>query len=172
MDISEIFLDSVKKRFRSYQVLGEKAMAQLSEPQLHQQPEENSNSIAVIVHHISGNLISRFTDFLSADGEKPWRQRDLEFEETDWNRAQLMETWKKGWDCLFSALDALKQADLVKTIQIRSESLNVTDAIHRQLAHHAYHIGQIVYLAKWMQGKNWQNLSVPRKKNNPSVDHA
>ncbi|HUX83787.1 MAG TPA: DUF1572 family protein, partial [Chitinophagaceae bacterium] len=159
MDTGSAYLESVTKRFQSYRELGEKAIGQLTDDQLLLQPEKNSNSIAVILSHISGNLISRFQDFLDSDGEKPWRDRDGEFEEIPRTRKFLMDEWKKGWDQLFTALGGLKESDLTRTVQIRGEGLTVVDALNRQLAHHASHIGQIVYVAKMIRGDGWTTLS-------------
>ncbi len=162
MDTAAAYLESVTKRFQSFREMGEKAIAQLTDDQLLLQPERNSNSIAVILSHISGNLISRFTDFLGSDGEKPWRDRDAEFEEIPRSRNFLMDQWKKGWDLLFSALGSLEGADLTGKIRIRGESLTVVDALTRQLSHHASHVGQIIYVAKMIRGDAWTTLSIPK----------
>ena len=161
MDIQSAYLESIKIRFSYYRDLGEKAIAQLNDAQLIFHADE-SNSIVMIIRHISGNLISRFTDFLESDGEKLWRNRDEEFREVKLSREELMEVWRNGWSCLFHALDLLNGDDLMKMVLIRGESLSVVDALNRQLAHHAYHIGQIVFASKEMVGSGWQNLSVPK----------
>lgn len=161
-DISALLLESYRKRFLSYKELGEKAMLQLSDEQLHWKPDANSNSIAVIVKHMSGNMLSRFTDFLDSDGEKPWRERDAEFEESNWSKEELLEKWNLGWHCLMNALDSLKAEDLAKTVTIRSEPHSVVDALNRQLAHYPYHVGQIVYIAKALKGNDWNSLSIPK----------
>lgn len=163
MNLGTTYLDSIKKRFLSYKELGEKSIAQVDDHQIHWKPEENSNSITIIVKHMSGNMLSRFTDFLTTDGEKPWRERDAEFEEENCDKAGLLAIWEKGWQCLINTLDSLREEDLSKTITIRNEPLSVMDALNRQLAHHAYHVGQIVYIAKMIRSANWKTLSVPKK---------
>ena len=158
------YLKSVKKQFAQYKELGEKAMSQVSDEQLAWQPNEESNSISVIVKHLSGNMLSRWTDFLSADGEKEWRNRDEEFENDLSTREEILLTWNKGWICFFKALDSLQTTDLGKIIFIRGEAHTVTEAINRQLAHYSYHVGQLVYIAKMMQNEKWKSLSIPRNK--------
>lgn len=161
MSLEKQLLDSYKKRFLSYKELGEKAMDQLGDEQIVWRPDPASNSIAVIVKHMSGNMLSRFTDFLTSDGEKPWRERDAEFEEERCSKLQLMEKWDEGWTCFFQALNGLSEEDLHRTVTIRGEALAVTDALNRQLSHYAYHAGQIIYIAKVLKGKNWKSLSIP-----------
>lgn len=156
------FLSSAIKRLLYYKDLGDKTFEQLTVEDLHFTPGEGSNSIAVIVQHMHGNMLSRWTDFLTSDGEKEWRKRDAEFEEQNLNKQQLIELWKEGWKCLLDALRALSNADLEKTIYIRTEPLPVVDAINRQLAHYPYHVGQIIYLGKMIKNKNWKNLSIPK----------
>jgi hypothetical protein len=146
-----------------YKQLGEKAMAQIDDSQLNWQATEDSNSIANIVKHLWGNMLSRWTDFLTTDGEKPWRQRDGEFEVETMTRDSLMLRWNEGWNCLFAALDSLTDDDLEKIVYIRNEGHTVMDAIHRQIAHYAYHVGQIVYVAK-LRTAEWSSLSIPRNK--------
>jgi hypothetical protein len=158
----ENFLDSARKLFRYYKGLGEKAIAQLSDEQVLQQPNAASNSIALIVHHLSGNMLSRWTDFLSSDGEKTWRNREAEFEETYADKKAMMEAWDKGWKCLLDTLDALKPEDLSKIIYIRNEGQSVLEAIQRQLAHYPMHVGQIIYQAKVLKGNDFQSLSIPK----------
>lgn len=158
------YLGSIKKQFLYYKMLGEKAMEQLQEEQLCWQYNEESNSIAILVNHIAGNMLSRFTDFLTTDGEKPWRNRDVEFTNPFQNKAELMEHWNKGWDCLMNALNQLTQADLEKIIYIRNDGHTVTEAINRQLAHYPYHIGQMVFIAKMLKNEDWQTLSIARNK--------
>lgn len=172
MEFEATLLKDIRKRFQSYRDLGEKALMQLKNEHLHKVTEEGDNSIFVIVRHMSGNLQSRFTDFLTSDGEKPWRDRNLEFEEHP--MADLTETmaiWNKGWDVLFKALDDLKPEDLYRTIAIRGESLTVPDALLRQLSHHAYHVGQVVYLAKSFLNKDWQSLSIPKGHSHDFNEH-
>ncbi|WP_353140116.1 DUF1572 domain-containing protein [Pseudopedobacter sp.] len=160
------YLDSIKKQFLYYKMLGEKAIEQLNEEQLFWQYNEESNSIAVLVNHISGNMLSRFTDFLTSDGEKPWRNRDVEFANPLKSKLALMDLWAKGWECLMNALDPLTEADLEKVIYIRNDGHTVIEAINRQLAHYPYHIGQIVFIAKMLKNDDWKTLSIARNKSN------
>lgn len=163
MSLGKDYLASIIKRFKYYKVLGEKTFDQLNDWDFHYQPNEESNSIAIIIRHMVGNMLSRWTNFLTEDGEKEWRDRDNEFEVVDMTKQQLEEYWKKGWDCLFETLENLKKKDLKKTIYIREEPLSVIDAINRQLAHYSYHVGQIIHIAKTIKGKKFQNLSIPKK---------
>ncbi len=156
------YLEDALHVFRHYKRLAEGAMAQVSDRQLTASPDPESNSIAVIVKHMAGNMGSRWTDFLTTDGEKPWRNRDREFEDAPESRAALMELWERGWATLFCALEPLTEADLTRTITIRGEPHSVMQAVNRQLAHYPYHCGQIVYLAKHLRGAEWQSLSVAR----------
>lgn len=162
MSIGSSFLQSATKRLSYYKELGDKALAQLTDADLHFKPNEESNSIAIIIQHTAGNMLSRWTDFLTSDGEKEWRNRDTEFEEQQLTKQQLTDLWQKGWDCCLGALHSLTEEDLLKTIYIRSEGLPAIDAINRQLAHYPYHVGQIIYLARVIKNKEWQNLSIPR----------
>lgn len=162
MSIGTSFLQSAIKRLSYYKELGDKTLIQLSDADLHFQPNEESNSIAIIIQHTAGNMISRWTDFLTSNGEKEWRNRDTEFEEQNLTRQQLTDYWQKGWDCCLNTLNALTEDDLLKTIYIRSEGLLVVDAINRQLAHYPYHVGQIIYAAKLIKNSNWQNLSIAK----------
>ena len=139
-------------------------MAQVSEEKLFYQPNEDSNSIAVIVQHLAGNMLSRWTDFLTTDGEKEWRNRDAEFETNTTGREELMLFWNKGWQCLETAMGSLTEEDLGKIIYIRNEGHTVLEAINRQLAHYPYHVGQIVFLAKLLHAEEWKSLSIPRNK--------
>jgi hypothetical protein len=148
--------------FLYYKGLAERAMAQATDEQLTVALDNEMNSMAIIVKHMSGNMQSRFTDFLTSDGEKPWRNRDTEFEDPPATREALLAMWEKGWQCLFGALAPLTDADLARTVMIRGEAHSVMQAIHRQVAHYAYHCGQIVFLAKHLQHLNWESLSVPR----------
>ena len=156
------FLISSRKLFQYYKELGEKAIAQIDDEHLNWRPNESSNSVALIVHHLSGNMLSRFTDFLTSDGEKSWRNREAEFEEGYPGRAEMMEAWSRGWDKVFEALDGLKEGDLDKVIYIRNEGHTVMDAIQRQLAHYPHHVGQILYIGKLVKGSDWKSLSIPR----------
>ena len=160
----ESYLESIKKQFEYYKALGDKTFGQLTDEQLFWQPNETSNSIGIIVGHLAGNMLSRWTDFMTSDGEKTWRNRDLEFELILKTRKQLKDKWEAGWACLFAAINPLIPADLEKEIYIRNMGHTVTEAINRQLAHYAYHIGQIVFLAKLAQNENWKSLSIPKGK--------
>jgi hypothetical protein len=162
MSIGKLFLQSAIKRLSYYKDLGDKTFAQLSEADFHSQPNEESNSIAIIIQHTAGNMLSRWTNFLTTDGEKEWRNRDVEFEEQHLTKQQLIEFWQKGWDCCLGSLNSLTDEDLFKTIYIRSEGLLAIDAINRQLAHYPYHVGQIIYVAKIIKNKDWQNLSIAK----------
>src|SRR5579885_2461907 len=150
--------------FRQYKKLGEGAMAQLSEEQLLVTIDPESNSIAIIVKHMAGNMRSRWTDFLTSDGEKPDRNRDSEFVEPPQTREQLMHMWNDGWSRVFEALEPLSDADLERKVFIRGEPHSVMQAVNRQIAHYSYHVGQIVFLAKHLKGTAWKSLSVPRNK--------
>lgn len=156
------YLTNTKKLFQYYKGLGEKAIAQLSDEHINWKPNEASNSVALIVHHLSGNMLSRFTDFLTSDGEKPWRNREAEFEVGYKDRAEMMQAWEKGWNQLFTTLDSLGEGDLEKIIYIRNEGQTVMDALQRQLAHYPHHVGQILYIAKILKGDAWQSLSIPK----------
>lgn len=162
MAIGKDFLETAIKRLKYYKDLGDKTFEQLSDADFHYQPNEASNSIAVIIQHVSGNMLSRWTYFLTEDGEKEWRQRDDEFEVHSWSKQQLIAIWEKGWDCFISTLESLKKKDLDKTVTIRKEELTVVDAINRQLAHYPYHIGQIVYIGRMIKDQDWKNLSIPK----------
>lgn len=164
----EDYLESVKKQFLYYKMLGEKAMDQLQEEQLFWQYNSESNSIAILVNHITGNMLSRFTDFLTTDGEKPWRNRDAEFVNPFHNKGELMERWNTGWSCLMNTLNQLKKEDLEQIVYIRNDGHTVTEAINRQLAHYPYHIGQLVFIAKMLQNEHWKTLSIAR---NQSADY-
>lgn len=156
------YLTSTRKQFEYYKMLGEKTFAQVSDEQLFWQYNDESNSIAMIVKHLWGNMMSRWTDFLTSDGEKEWRQRDAEFENDIATREELLNKWNEGWDCLFSALDGLTIDDLSKEIYIRNQGHSVVEAINRQLAHYPYHVGQIVFIGKMVCDANWASLSIPR----------
>jgi hypothetical protein len=157
------YLEDSLALFAYYKKLAERAMDQLTDDQLFATLDGEANSIAIIVKHMSGNMLSRWTDFLTTDGEKPNRNRDAEFEAPPATRAALLATWGAGWACLFSALQPLTDADLARTVTIRGEVHSVLQAINRQLAHYPHHVGQIVLLAKHFAHDHWQSLSVPRK---------
>lgn len=155
-------ITSLRKLFGYYQDLGSKAMAQVKDEDLSRTIVEEGNSIAIVVKHLAGNMRSRFTDFLTTDGEKPWRDRESEFEGSYASREAMLADWNGGWTCLFGAMDALTDADLERLVVIRNESHTVQEALHRQLAHYAYHVGQIVLLARTFSDKQWTSLSIPR----------
>ena len=157
------YLEDSLSLFRYYKKLGEEAMAQVSDEQLLATLDPEMNSIAQMVKHIAGNMRSRWSDFLTSDGEKPDRNRDSEFEEPPATRAELMKMWEAGWGCLFSALEPLRESDAGRTVKIRGEAHSVMQAVNRQIAHYSYHIGQIVFLAKHLQQGQWKSLSIPRK---------
>ena len=158
------FIHSARNQFQFYKSLGEKTIAQLDDDQLFWQYNNESNSIAVIIHHLSGNMKSRWTDFLHSDGEKPWRNRDHEFEDVLQERSEIMSAWNEGWETLFNALDEINEHNLDQIIYIRNQEHSIIEAIHRQLPHYAYHVGQIVYLGKMLLNSNWNTLSVAKGK--------
>lgn len=160
------YLSSAVKQFEYYKMLGEKAIEQLPDEALFWQYNKESNSIAVIVKHLAGNMLSRFTDFLTADGEKPWRNRDAEFINDFTNREELLDYWNKGWKCVLATLANLHANQLEEIIYIRNDGHTIVEAINRQLAHYPYHIGQIIYIAKMVKNDKWESLSIPRNKSN------
>ena len=149
---------------RYYKRLGDRAMAQAPDAALFASLDEESNSIAIIVKHVVGNMLSRWTDFLTTDGEKPGRKRDTEFEDPPKTREELLARWEAGWKCMFDTLAQLTDTDLNRTVYIRTEPHSVMQAIQRQVGHYAYHVGQMVYLAKHFSGAKWTALTVPRRK--------
>ena len=156
------YLKSSIKQFEYYKMLGEKTFDQLTEEQLFIKLNEESNSIGTIVKHLSGNMLSRWTDFLTTDGEKEWRNRDAEFENDIKSRSELNEIWNKGWKYLFESLKSITEKDFDKVIYIRNQGHNIVEAINRQLAHYPYHIGQIVFIGKILVNENWKSLSIPK----------
>lgn len=170
MNATEAFLSSARKQFLYYKTLGDKAMDQLESAQLFYSANEDTNSIAVIVKHLHGNMLSRWTDFLTSDGEKEWRNRDAEFEDNlttlsvEEQKADLLNRWNEGWNCLFKALDELTPDHLAQIVYIRNEGHTVMEAINRQLAHYPYHVGQIVFYAKMLKKGEWTSLSIPKNK--------
>ncbi|GAB3658856.1 DUF1572 domain-containing protein [Hymenobacter agri] len=161
--LGEALLASFRHNFQQYKALADRALAQISPEEWRYQPAPGSNSVAVIVQHLVGNLRSRFTDFLTTDGEKPTRQRDQEFEEpTAASIPALQAEWHTAWQILFDLLDALQPADLLRTVRIRGEAHTVLQAVQRQVAHYSSHVGQLVQLAKIMRGEAFQSLSIPR----------
>ncbi|MCG2617296.1 DUF1572 domain-containing protein [Terrimonas sp. NA20] len=156
------YIQATIRRFKQYKELGDKTFVQLDEKDFHFKPGSGSNSIAVIIQHLSGNMLSRFTNFLTEDGEKSWRNRDNEFRENPGTtKEQLLSAWENGWQCLLDTLSSLIEDDLLRTIYIRNEPLLAIDAINRQLAHYPYHIGQITYLGRLIKDGQWQSLSIP-----------
>ncbi|WP_426477292.1 DUF1572 domain-containing protein [Chryseobacterium sp. CBSDS_008] len=156
--------DLFVKRFEYYKSLGDKTFDQLTDEQMFWQYNEESNSIAIIVKHLAGNMLSRWTNFLTEDGEKSWRNRDGEFVNTFTTKKEVLEYWEKGWACFFDALDKINEDNLYSTTYIRGEEHPVIDAVLRQLAHYPYHIGQIVYIAKMIKNEDWSTLSIARNR--------
>lgn len=159
--MSRDLVSSVESEFQRYKTLAEGAMEQVGDAALSAAGPGDQNSIAIIVWHISGNLTSRFTDFLTTDGEKPWRHRDEEFDRREVSRAELNDKWERGWSVAFAAIGALTDADLSRVVHIRAQPVRVADALHRALAHVSYHVGQIVLLARASRGGAWRYLSIP-----------
>ena len=158
------YLRATEEIFKRYKSLGDKAFEQLDDDDFYYRHDEDSNSISILIQHISGNLISRFTNFLNSDGEKPNRSRDEEFEEQNLSRKKLIEKWEEGWKIFFVTFERLKEDDLVKVITIRNEPHSVIEALNRAAAHYAYHVGQIVMPAKQIKKSEWKTLSIPKKK--------
>lgn len=156
------YIQSVKKQFEYYKMLGEKTFSQLTDEQLFWQYNPESNSIATIVKHLWGNMMSRWTDFLTTDGEKEWRNREAEFDNDIKDRAELMQKWNEGWNCLFAALASINEENSGSIVYIRNQGHSVIDAVNRQLAHYPYHIGQIVFVGKMLCKDQWTSLSIPR----------
>ena len=154
-------IESIRAEYLRYKVLGERSIAQVSDAQLSASLAPGTNSIAAICWHISGNLKSRFTEFLTSDGEKAWRNREEEFEQRTVTREELLTKWEDGWSAVLGALDGLTDGDLTRTVTIRTEPHEVHTALHRSLAHTAHHVGQIVYLAHALKGGDWTYLSIP-----------
>ncbi|MFA1822018.1 DUF1572 family protein [Virgibacillus oceani] len=161
MTIGKEYLSVIKARLQSVKQLGDKTIEQLTAEELHWSVNDASNSIAIIVKHISGNMRSRWTNFLTSDGEKPDRKRDEEFMDTLLSKTEIVAAWDKGWVLLFDAISKLNEEDLLKIITIRGEKHTVLDAIERQLAHYSYHVGQIVYIGKACKNDSWESLSIP-----------
>ena len=164
-DLAAHYLEEARRQLRGHKRMGEAAMAQLRDEDLFVMLDPESNSVAILVKHLAGNMRSRFTDFLTSDGEKPGRFRDQEFEVTrTTTRAEIMEWWEQGWTCVFAAIDALQPEDVMRSVTIRAEPHTVLQAINRQIAHYAQHIGQIVFLAKHLRSNEWKTLTIPRGK--------
>jgi hypothetical protein len=160
--INANYIESARKEFAYYKQLGERTMAQVPDNQLNWQFNPDTNSIATIVKHLSGNMLSRWTDFLTSDGEKSWRKRDDEFENDLNSREEIMKSWEEGWNVLFVALETITPDDLGRTVYIRNMGHTVIEAVNRQIAHYAYHVGQIVHIGKMIQADKWQSLSIPK----------
>ncbi len=165
------FLKDVIIRFRNYKEQGDRTLAQLEEKDFYFRPSPNSNSIAIIIQHMYGNMLSRWTNFLTEDGEKSWRKRDAEFEASEASGADLLSFWKAGWDCLLQALENLQPEDLTKTIYIRSEAHTVYDAILRQLAHYSLHVGQLITITRMIKDDQWQSLSIAKGQSQQFNEH-
>jgi len=164
MDLGNEYLKIVRERFESVKDLGDKTINQLSEKDIHWKLNEASNSIAIIAKHLSGNMISRWSDFLTTDGEKSFRNRDQEFEDDVSSKQEMITIWEKGWKTLLDTLNGLENQDLLKNITIRGERHTVLEAIERQMAHYSYHVGQIVYIGKQLKDESWETLSIPKGK--------
>lgn len=156
------FKSGAIKQFEYYKSLGDQTLNRLTLEELHQKPNADSNNIAIIVQHLYGNMLSRWTDFLTTDGEKEWRARDAEFEAQELTKESIIDIWNKGWACLFQALHSLQEEDLDTIIYIRNIGQTAQDAVIRQLCHYSYHIGQIVYLGKMIKGNDFESLSIPK----------
>jgi hypothetical protein len=164
-DLALHYLEDSRLQFHRHKVLAEAAMTQLTDADFTVALDPEANSIAILVKHMAGNMCSRFTDFLTTDGEKPNRFRDQEFESTAAStKAEVLKLWEEGWNCLFAAIDGLKAEDVTRTVTIRSEPHTVLQAINRQIAHYSYHTGQIVFLAKHLRSGEWKSLSIPKGK--------
>lgn len=166
--INYIYIDSIKKQMLYYKTIAEKAIDQLEVDQLFIAANEDTNSIATIIKHLHGNMLSRWTDFLTSDGEKEWRMRDGEFDSlfNEKDKENLMQLWNEGWNCFFNTINTLQPEDLSKIIYIRNEGQTALDAINRQLAHYPYHVGQIVFYAKMLKQTAWNSLTIPKNKSN------
>ncbi|MET2984285.1 DUF1572 family protein [Aureibaculum conchae] len=156
------YIKSIQKQFAYYKSLGDKTFEQLNDTEIHWQFNNDSNSIAIITKHIVGNMLSRWTNFYTEDGEKDWRHRDTEFEDTYTSKTEMTTAWEKGWDCLFNIINQLKAEDLERIIYIRNEGHTVLEAINRQLCHYSYHVGQLVYAGKLIKSEQWKSLSIPK----------
>ena len=158
------YTNSIIKQFEYYKMLGDKTFEQIESKDIQWQYNSESNSISILVKHIVGNMLSRWTNFLNEDGEKEWRHRDTEFEYSYFSKEDMIKAWDKGWECLFNAIKPLQEDDLERIIYIRNQGHTVTEAINRQLAHYSYHIGQFVFLGKMIKGNDWKSLSIPMGK--------
>lgn len=160
--LSTNYLESARKQFEYYKQLGDRTFDQLAEKDFFWQFNPESNSIAIIVRHLWGNMLSRWTDFLTSDGEKVWRNRDAEFEASIKTERELREKWEAGWACVFQALDSINANNFNTTVYIRNMGHTIPEAVNRQMAHYAYHVGQIVFIGRMIKGRDWQSLSIPK----------
>lgn len=156
------YLESTKKQFRYYKLLGDKTLEQLSDEELFWKFNQESNSIAALVKHLAGNMLSRWTDFLTSDGEKEWRDRDSEFDDDLKSRQEVLKKWNEGWKSLFDALNSVNEENFHTIVYIRNQGHTITEAINRQLSHYPYHVGQMVFIGKMVKNNQWQSLSIPR----------
>jgi Protein of unknown function (DUF1572) len=171
-DAATHYLEEAGRQFRGHKRMGEAAMTQLQDADFFVTLDPESNSVAILVKHLAGNMRSRFTDFLTSDGEKPDRFRDQEFEVTrETTRADVMKWWENGWACVLDAIGSLKPEDVMRTVTIRGEPHTVLQAVNRQIAHYAQHVGQIVFLAKHLRSSDWKTLSIPRGKSEEFKQH-
>lgn len=161
MNLQSEYLKSLLFECERYKSIGDNTFSQLKDADIHWKYESTGNSIAVIVKHLSGNMLSRWTNFLSEDGEKTWRNRDSEFEDTYKTKEEMIVAWEKGWNCFFEAIQEINEENFKNAIKIRNEPHSILQALNRQLAHYSYHIGQIVLLGKTIKGENWVSLSIP-----------
>ena len=162
MDFQENYLSNIKFEFQRYKALGDKTFEQLSEEDIHWKYAETDNSIAIIVKHLSGNMLSRWTNFLVEDGEKSWRNREMEFEGPYTSKSDMISAWNQGWECVFDALKTVNASNFDTKVKIRGEEHTIVEAANRQLGHYASHVGQIVFLGKMIRGEDWKSLSIPK----------
>ena len=161
-NVAQAYLDDAYRAFRGYRRLGEGALAQVTDEELFRQLDPESNSIATLMQHLAGNMRSRWTDFFTSDGEKPGRHRDREFEPHRRSREELMREWNEAWDLVLATIQSLKPEDVLREVTVRGDRRTVLWAIQRQVTHYAYHVGQLVFLAKYFRGKEWKSLSIPK----------
>lgn len=166
MSFEKSFLKEITTRFIGYKTLAEKCFEQLENSDFHSTTNSNNNSIAIIIQHMAGNMKSRFTNFLTEDGEKEWRQRDTEFEINNLSKEDLLILWNEGWNCVLNAITSINEANIQQNIFIRNEPLTISDALLRQLSHYSYHIGQIITIARIIKNDDWKSLSIPKGKSN------
>ncbi|MGB5238358.1 MAG: DUF1572 family protein [Flavobacteriaceae bacterium] len=164
MNFTKHYLQNIIREFQRYKSLGDRCFEQLNEPDIHWRLSDENNSIAIIVKHMVGNMLSRWTNFLTDDGEKPWRQRDNEFEAPYSAIAEMIKAWESGWECVFNALNTIDDTNFGEKVLIRDEKHTIPEALNRQLAHYAYHTGQIVWISKNVKGTEWKSLTIPKGK--------